>query len=135
MFEADYIQQRGFMNVTEKNKITGVQIPFRTHYYRGLYLSNIQALFEVIIDGEVFKDDQVQFSVGGKVYEQKDFQSHSDIYWPIDELGILIVKKPGGLTPGTHDVELSFGWSTCYSTGPLTPVRRQVMKRQMVLCR
>jgi hypothetical protein len=133
MFEADYIQQRGFMNVTENNKVIGVQIPFRTVYYRGLCLSNIQILFEVKIDGETFKEDQIQFVTGGKAYEQKDFQSHSDVYWPIDELGTLIVKKPGGLKPGTHDVEISYGYTVCYSSrAGASPT---VMKRRMCLGR
>jgi hypothetical protein len=133
MFEADYIQQRGFMNVSENNKIIGVQIPFRTVYYRGLHLSNIQVLFVVKIDGETFKEDQIQFVTGGKAYEQKDFQSYSNVYWPIDELGTLIVKKPGGLTLGTHDVEVSYGYSVCYSSG--NTIRPFVMQRKMCLGR
>lgn len=133
MFEADYIQQRGFMNVTENNKVIGVQIPFRTHYYRGLHLSNIQIPFEVKIDGEMFKGDQIQFVTGGKAYEQKDFQNYSNVYWPIDELGTVIVKKPGGLKFGTHEIEISFGYSTCYSTR--TEIRPTVFTRKMVLGR
>jgi hypothetical protein len=133
MFEADYIQQRGFMNVSENNKIIGVQIPFRTVYYRGLHLSNIQVLFVVKIDGETFKEDQIQFVVGGKAYEQKDFQANSNVYWNIDELGTLIVKKPGGLSMGTHDVEISYGWTTFYSQS--NTIRPWVFSRKIVLGR
>jgi hypothetical protein len=133
MFELDNIQERGFRNVSENGKVVGFQVPFRTSYYRGVWLSQIQVLFEITVDGETFKGDQVQFSTLGKTYEQKDFQSLSEVYWKHDELAYLIVKKPGGLKAGVHNVGLSYGNTVCYSRS--YDIRPNTFTRSMVLCK
>ena len=133
MFEIDNIQQRGFRNVSENGKITGFQVPFRASYYRGVWLSQIQVPFTMKVDGETFNEDQILFSTEGKTYEQKDFQSLSNVYWQQYELAYLIVNKPGGLSPGVHDVELTYGNSVCYS--PTYDIRPNTFSRRIVLCR
>lgn len=133
MFELDIIQERGFRNTTENGKTVGFQVPFRTSYYRGVWLSQIQVLFEMTVDGVTYKGDQVQFATGGKTYEQKDFQSLSNVYWQHDELGYLMVKKSGGLKPGVHNVKMSYGYTVCYSSS--YDIRPNTFERTMVLCK
>ena len=132
MLEQDNIQQRGFKNVSEGGNIVGFQVPFRTSYYRGVWLPQIQSLFTITVDGEVFPAEHIQFSFGGNTYEQKDFQSLSEVYWNKYEVAYLIVRKPGGLAPGVHDVSLTYGYTVCYNgTYGAEP---NTFERTMVLC-
>jgi hypothetical protein len=124
MLESNNIQSRGFQNVYSGNKITGFQIKVKTSYYRGVFLSQFRPVdpgpFVVKVDGEEFKGDQITLTIEGKTYQQKNFQSLSKVYWPIDELALLTISKPGGLQAGTHDVEVSWSYSQCYEVEDAT---------------
>lgn len=128
MFEKEYIQSRGFKNISENGKVVGFQIPIRTAYYRGIWLSQLQPAI-LKVDGETFTDDQITWTIAGKTYAQKDFPSLGDVYWHIDELATLNVSKPGGLKIGYHDVELYYVYTICYlapGTEPLRPMGRRM---------
>ena len=134
MLEKPNIQSTGFMNVYENGKAIGFQVLLRTTYYRGVFLSQIQKHFEVRVGWEVFKEDQVKITTGGKTYEQKDFASLSNVYWPIDEACILTVNKPGGLSPGIHQVQVRYANTVCY-TSPETDLQWKDYTRTMTLVR
>ena len=131
MFEKDFLQQKGFRNVTENGKIIGFQVPFRTQYYRGVWLSQLRPAI-LTVDGVKYENDQLTWIIGGKEYEQKDFPALSNIYWQHDELAILKAKKPGGLEPGVHHVEFSYTYTICYMATENLPWSDY--KRTMVLC-
>ena len=107
MLEKEYIQSRGFRNITEKGKITGFQVPFRSRYYRGIWLSMLEKA-SVIVDGEKFEGDQITWTISGKTYKQTDFPNHKDVQWPNYEPAVLNISKPGGLKLGIHDVEVTY---------------------------
>ena len=75
--------------------------------------------FDVMVDGEKFSRDQVTVTIGGKTYTQEEMKKITDVQWPISEAAILNVAKPGGLKPGPHDVEISWGHRASY----MPPVR------------
>jgi hypothetical protein len=134
MLERPNIQSVGFRNIYQGGKAIGFQVPLRSTYYRGVFLSQIQKTFEVKVDGETFKEDQIKMSTGGKTYEQKDFNKYPDVYWPIYEPCILIVNKPGGLSLGPHEVECGYANTVCY-TSPETDLQWKSYKRKMTVAR
>ncbi len=117
MLEKDNIQSRGFKNVTDGKTVTGFQIPFRSSYYRGVWLSQLTEV-TITVDGEKFEGSRITWKIGGKTYSQTDLANYPDVNWPLYEPAIFIVQKPGGLSLGVHDVEVSVGYSVSYTPYP-----------------
>jgi sugar phosphate isomerase/epimerase len=97
------ILQRGFKNLPDDANATGFQLLVKTGYYRGVALSLIEDV-EVIVDGERFERDAIGFRVAGRTYRLDEMEHIGDVHWPWLEPAAVIVDKPGGLTPGVHDV-------------------------------
>ena len=98
------ILQTGFKNVFRGNTATGFQVPVVNSYYRGIYVSLIEG-FDVTIDGETFPRDQVTCTFGSTTLSQDELEGSME-RWQFNEPVILTVNKPGGLTPGLHDVQV-----------------------------
>ena len=113
MLEKECIQSRGFQNVTEGDKVVGFQVPFRSLYYRGVWLSQLRPA-TVIVDGETFSGDQITWMIGGKTYEQDELATHGGVHWSLLEPAVLTVQKPGGLSQGFHEVEIQYAFSSSY---------------------
>jgi hypothetical protein len=105
MPQEETILDRGFKNVLQNGKITGFQLEVKTGYYRGTYLSLVED-FEITVDGEKFKRDQIRFTVGNHTYTLDELANLTDVRWPFQEAAILTVSKPGGLKTGMHDVQV-----------------------------
>lgn len=99
------ILDRGFKNVVQNGQVTGFQLEVLSGYYRGVYLTLVEG-FEVTVDGESFKRDQVKCTFGSRTYSQDELENLADARWQWDEPAILNVSKPGGLKPGMHDVQV-----------------------------
>jgi hypothetical protein len=99
------ILNRGFKNVTQNGQIAGFQLEVLSGYYRGVYLTLVEG-FEVTVDGESFRRDQIKCSFGDHTYAQDEFADLPDARWQWDEPAILTVSRPGGLKPGIHDVQV-----------------------------
>jgi len=99
------ILDRGFKNITQNGKITGFQLQVKTAYYRGVYLSLMEG-FEVTVDAETFKRDQIKFTVGNSTYALDELEALTDVRWPFSDAATLTVSKPGGLQPGLHEVQV-----------------------------
>jgi hypothetical protein len=137
MLEKLNVQSRGFRNVYTGGKATGFQVRFRTSYYRGLYLSMLRP-FEVKVDGETFKGDQIKLTIGGKTYvnTMEVLQKYPNIYWQIYEPVILTINKPGGLALGSHDIECGYAYTQCYEfKEPDAIYDLNFYKRKMTLVR
>ena len=96
--EKQVIQSVGFRNIVENGEVTGFQLKIRLPYYRGVYLSQIKP-GHLIVDGETFGEDEIMWRVNGEDYT-----------------AVLIVKKPGGLSQGFHD--LTYGFYCTHSYMP-----------------
>lgn len=113
MLDKEYIQSRGFHNVTKNGEVIGFQFAFRTNYYRGVWLSQLRPA-TVIVDGETFSGEQITWTIGGKTYKQAELAEYGDTHWPYLEPAILTVRKPGGLSQGFHDLEVKYTYSCSY---------------------
>ena len=129
------IQARGFRNVSKNGEIAGFQLAIRLDYYRGVWLSQLRPA-TVAVDGETFDGDDITWTVGGTTYQQSELANYPEVNWGITEPAILTVRKPGGLEPGIHDVEVLSRFSASY-----LPPRLDLgffggpAKRRMVLVR
>ena len=99
--------QGGFKNVSRNGQISGFQVLVKTAYYRGVALSMIEG-FDVTVDGETFKREQIQFSAPGTgIHSLDELASIGDVRWPWLEPATLTISKPGGLKPGSHQVKVA----------------------------
>lgn len=132
MLEKEMIQSRGFRNVSQGGKVVGFQVPIRSLYYRGVYISQLRPA-TVTVDGEKFEGAQITWTVGGKTYAQADLANHSDVPWQLYETAILTINKPGGLKLGNHIVEASYAYSASYMPPSMDLGFPASNKRKMVL--
>jgi hypothetical protein len=107
------IHDEGFKNVSQNGRITGFQLKIQTSYYRGIALSLIEG-FEVTVDGENLKQDQIKFGVGNRAYALSEMENLADVRWPWLEPAVLTVNKTGGLKPGLHDVQVVYQYRVSY---------------------
>ena len=85
-------------------------------YYRGVYLPVI-GNFEIAVDGEKFDVDQMRFKVGHKTYTWDETAKAEDVHWDYGEPLTITVLKPGGISPGTHEVYFSQTIKPSYGFG------------------
>jgi hypothetical protein len=105
MFEKYMVLTRGFQNVREKEQIVGFQMKVRITYYRGVFLPLVSP-FDVTVDSEKFKPEQLRFTYKDKTYTMDEMAKAETIHWDFGDPATLTVLKPGGLKPGIHDVEV-----------------------------
>jgi hypothetical protein len=113
MLDRECIQSRGFRNVENQGKITGFQFNIRSLYYRGLWLSQLRPA-TITVDGETFSGDQITWTISGVTYEQEEMLKLGEVHWGLLEPATLTVRKEGGLKSGTHDIELTYQYSSSY---------------------
>ena len=113
MLELDLIQTRGFHNIRKNGKITGFQFNVRLTYYRGIFLSQLRPK-KVTVDGEVYENDQVIWSLNGTDYTCEEMEKRGDVHWnPLDVMTIKI-EKEGGLPAGYHEISAAYMYSSSY---------------------
>ena len=120
--EKQVIQSVGFRNIEENGEVTGFQLKIRLPYYRGVYLSQIRP-GHLIVDGETFGENEIMWRVNGEDYTYADMRRDCRHHWHPMEPATLLVRKPGGLKQGFHD--LSFGF--CFTSSYMPPIMQQMM--------
>ena len=113
--EKQVIQSVGFRNIEENGEVVGFQLKIRLPYYRGVYLSQIKP-GHLIVDGESFGEEEIMWRVNGEDYTYADMHVEMNKFWHPMEPAVLIVKKPGGLSQGFHD--LTYGFYCTHSYMP-----------------
>jgi hypothetical protein len=132
LLEKRLIQLRGFRNVFQDEEIIGFQVPIRSLYYRAVWLSLLRPA-TVTVDGEKFEGAQITWTISGKTYAQADLEKYSKVIWPLWEPAILIIKKPGGLKIGSHEVEVTYAFVRSYIPPSVDVHLKETAKRKMVL--
>jgi hypothetical protein len=106
MFDKYIIVGEEFKNVQKDGKVTGFQVGVRIPYYRGIQVSQIDDL-ELSLDGEPVPRETITVTLHGHTYTLDEFLNEDDDRWEFGEVGVLTVRKPGGLTPGRHTLALA----------------------------
>jgi hypothetical protein len=99
--------------VVENGVTVGFQVRVRSHYYKGVWLSQLRPGAMKVDDAEYAKDDIV-WEIGGVDYTPAQMEKIGNVNWDLGTCAVLKVKKPGGLAQGYHDVEVTFGYSASY---------------------
>ena len=111
--ERTVIQSVGFRNVMEEGKVIGFQFKVRNPYYRGVYLSQIQTGYATV-DGEDIGRNDIMWQIAGATYTWQEMLVSRNVHWNPLQLATIIVKKPGGLKQGYHDLRYSFTSTKSY---------------------
>ncbi len=106
MFDKYMIVGEQFKNVQEGGKVTGFQFGVRLPYYRGVVFSLVGEMV-ITVDGEKVPLENMKITVGGKTLPVAELEKDPLSKWEFGDIGIVTVAKPGGLSAGQHDVELS----------------------------
>jgi hypothetical protein len=99
------IMNTGFKNTVEGGTTTGFQLNIREPYYRGTFLSSVHYL-DLAVDGAAMPRDQIRIMVSGKILTLDQMEEADNIRWQFGDAATLLVKKPGGLVPGIHEIRL-----------------------------
>lgn len=84
---------------------TGFAVPIRIPYYRGIVLSLIEE-FELSVGDESFARADVALRLRGTDYSMDEVENDGVTRWEFGEWAHIVAKRPGGLEPGEHAVEL-----------------------------
>ncbi len=106
MYDKYLIVGEEFKNVVVNGEVIGFQLGMRLPYYRGVVLSLV-GMTDLTVDGETFSAEQMTVTLNGQVYECSELENEPTAKWEFGEIGTLTVRKPGGLVPGKHIVELA----------------------------
>lgn len=104
MFDKLLIRADSLRNERNDGKVIGFTLAVRIANYRGVYLSLHNGYF-LEIDGVEYPNDVQSFEINGKPPRSyEELKTAVSEHWDYDDEGILHVKKPGGLAPGTHAI-------------------------------
>jgi len=104
MFDNYLIRSNSLKNVTENGKVVGFSLAVRNANYRGVFLS-LHCGYYLVVDGVEYPVDSQMFELNGKPPRTFDeIETAVWEHWDYDDEAILHVRKPGGLTPGVHEI-------------------------------
>lgn len=116
MYDKYLIEGEIFKNVEENGQVTGFQYGARLPYYRGVVLSLVGEL-QLTVDGERIPPEQMSVTIGGKTYPVTKLEDEPVAKWEFGEVGVITVKKPGGLKPGDHQFSIRQHMKISYVPG------------------
>lgn len=136
MLEMEAVQYKGFRNLYNENgEATGFQVCIRFVGYRGPWLSQFR-FKNITVDDEVFGPEVCTFTHGGIEYTYEEMLAAGFVKWQLNDVGIVKVKRPGGLSQGSHMVSAEFSEIASYLP-PFLDERggytHPVEKREMII--
>lgn len=117
MFDKYIIGEGTVRNVTEGDRVVGFEFDTRITYYRGLGVSMVEP-FEVCVDGEEVPTENLRFRLGDRTWTFDELAADFDTRWELTDTAKLTVLKPGGLTPGEHELDVTECLRVSYLPGP-----------------
>ncbi|MBQ9045910.1 MAG: hypothetical protein IJ112_08205 [Oscillospiraceae bacterium] len=120
MFDNNVFIEGTCKNVIEENETIGYELQTYITYYRGIPLSMVNNI-RVTTDGVEVPRECLRCTVDGGEYwftldEMKTVTAHK---WEFGEPMTVRVLCPGGLSKGTHEVDLNVIVRTAYIPVPL----------------
>ena len=106
MLERELIQATGFHNIGPEGAREGFAIRLRLPNYHGTRLSHLDGV-DVTVDGEFFGHEHNRLAIRDDVYTLDQLREAVDARWEIFEPASILVARPGGLSPGIHEVAVT----------------------------
>jgi hypothetical protein len=113
MFDNKIIVPDSLEQLDESEGIEGFAVQARLPYYRGLGLSMVEDI-SVTVDGEKIPRDNVRFSVRGRIWSLDEMETEYGDRWNFGEKARILVKKPGGLEKGEHEIQVGVRMRVSY---------------------
>ncbi|GHE90090.1 hypothetical protein GCM10017786_22900 [Amycolatopsis deserti] len=95
----------------------GGEVEVRMPYYRGLFLSMVEAV-DLVLDGTPVPPERTTFTVHGNTYTFAELPRVTDDRWEMGERAVLGFTTDEPLTPGEHDVAVSVRLRISYMPVP-----------------
>jgi len=105
-----------FKNILKDGKVIGYQFGLRIPYFSSVVLSLISPM-ELKVDGEIIPEEQMTLTLDGKTYPKNQLRDDPITRWEFGRIGIISVLKPGGLTPGEHNIDVRQGVMIGFQSG------------------
>jgi hypothetical protein len=103
MLERTHIQSSGFRNTGEAGARDGFQVRLRQPNYRATRLSLLAGV-DIVVDGETYASADSRFVVAGREYTHEEMLAATDVRWEVGTHMTVLIKRPGGLLAGVHEV-------------------------------
>lgn len=119
MFDRYVFTENSCKNVVENNEVTGFELQTLITYYRGIPLSMVHEV-KVAVDGVEVKREDIYFSPNRVDYFSLDEMETCAYYrWEYGDKATIFVKRPGGLSKGSHDVTFTLVIRVAYIPVPI----------------
>ncbi|MFD4254019.1 C-glycoside deglycosidase beta subunit domain-containing protein [Amycolatopsis thermoflava] len=96
---------------------SGGEVEVRMPYYRGLFLSMVEAV-DLVLDGVPVPPERTTFTVHGNTYTFAELPGITGDRWEMGERAVLGFDTGEPLAPGEHDVEVSVRLRISYMPVP-----------------
>lgn len=106
MLDRNIIQGRGFRNTVADGQIIGFQFDLRNPNYRGTAASLLDGI-DVTVDGDRIPDHLPVWTLQGRTFTLDELRASTGVRWQLDETATISVPKPGGLTTGVHQLDVT----------------------------
>jgi hypothetical protein len=95
----------------------GGRLEVRMPYYRGLFLSMVEAV-DLTVDGIAVPPERTTFTVHGNTYSFEEMPTVTDDRWEMGERAVLAFETDRPLVPGEHDIAVSVRLRISYMPVP-----------------
>ena len=95
----------------------GGRVEVRMPYYRGLFLSMVEAV-DLTVDGTPVPAERTTFTVHGATYGFAELPGITDDRWEMGERAVLAFETDEPLAPGEHDIAVSVRLRISYMPVP-----------------
>lgn len=106
MYDKHIISEQSLSNAIESGNTVGFRFGVRLPYYRSQPLSVVEEI-AVTVDGRKIERSTIRFSLRGHVWSLDEMETLTAERWEFGEIAELTVLLPGGLEPGSHQLEVS----------------------------
>lgn len=124
MFDRYIVVDDSLRNRTVNGEIVGFEFDARCGYYRRLILSMVEDL-AVTVDGEAVAPADVSLELRGVERPLAELPGEFVEAWEFGEIATVIVRRPGGLGAGEHEIGLREQLRISYLPFPHTPETTQ----------
>ncbi|BBC30868.1 hypothetical protein SGFS_021620 [Streptomyces graminofaciens] len=115
MFDKYIICEDGFR--ARRDGRPGGELDVRMPYYRGLFLSMVEAV-DLVLDDRAVPREHTTLIVHGTTYTFDEMPHVTDDRWEMGERAVLAFETDEPLTPGEHDVAVSIRLRISYMPVP-----------------
>lgn len=126
-FEKYLIVNDSLKNVVKNGDIIGFELNVNLDYYHGIFLSLVNG-FEITVDEDTYTNKDITFTVHNNTYEIDEMQFVRNDRWEFTEPATLTFKKPGGLTKGSHTVDVMEELNISYFPMPVRSRNRKLLE-------